>query len=357
MRELICHRAFAANWYNFMPQANRDIVVVGASAGGVEALKTFFQRLPSDLPAAIFIVLHVWPSAKSFLPEILQRVSPLRIGHAVDGDRIEYGRVYIAPPDLHLFVEQGQVRIRRGPRENRCRPAINPLFRSAASAYGPRVIGVILSGTMDDGSAGLWAVAQGGGVTIVQNPQTAAFSEMPQSALDAVEVTHVAELEDIPGLIAKHAREKVSFNIHPSLPDLVKLNDASAKMEPMEMEIDKFGKRSVYGCPECGGALWEIKEGGQLSFRCHVGHAYSGKSLREEQDTVLEQSLWSALRALVESADLDERLAQRSEENELPKAAESYRRNAIEKRVQETHIRQFLLNLRPRPEVGDAATG
>lgn len=340
-----------------MSETNRDIVVIGASAGGVEALKALFEKLPADLPAAFFIVLHVWPSGKSYLPEILQRASRMKVGHAVDGERIEHGRIYIAPPDLHLFVERGNVSVKRGPRENRCRPAINPLFRSAAAAFGPRVVGVILTGTLDDGSAGAWSVSQSGGVTIIQDPATAAFEEMPRSAIEAVEVSHVANLEDIPQLIIKRVGEKVRSEPPRSVPDLVKINDASVKMEPMEMDIDKYAERSVYSCPECGGALWEMKEGGQLSFRCHVGHGYSGKGLRDEQDLVLEQSLWSALRALVESASLDERLAERSAENDLPGAAEAYRRNSTEKRAQEALIRQFLNNLKPRPDIGGAAAG
>lgn len=340
-----------------MPEATRDIVVIGSSAGGVEALKVIFQGLPGDFPAAVFVVLHVWPSGKSYLPDILQRASALQVAHAVDGETIVRGRAYVAPPDLHLFVERDRVSVKRGPRENRCRPAINPLFRSAATAFGSRVIGVVLTGTMDDGSAGLWSIKQSGGMAIVQDPATAAFNEMPQSAIDAVEVDYAVKVEEIPALLDRKVREKIFLSIPPLVPDLVKLNDAAAKMVPLEMKIDELGERSVYSCPECGGALWEVGEGGQLSFRCHVGHAYSGKSLREGQDTVLEQSLWSALRALVESAALDERLAERSAENALPKAAEAYRQNAVEKRAQETRIRDFLTHLRPRPDLGSAAAG
>ncbi len=249
-----------------MSEFNRDVVVLGASAGGVEALKALFERLPNDLPAAFFIVLHVWPLGKSYLPEIIQRASGMKVGHAQDGELIEHGRVYIAPPDLHLFVEAGRVSVKRGPRENRCRPAINPLFRSAASAYGPRVVGVILTGTLDDGSAGLWSVEQAGGVTIVQDPATATFEEMPRSAREAVDVDCTAKLEDIPQLIVRFVREKVRPGPHRPVPPLVKLKDASAKMEPLEMKIDHYAERSVYSCPECGGALWEMKEGGSSRF-------------------------------------------------------------------------------------------
>lgn len=312
-------------------------------------MKTLFSQLPPDLPAAIFVVLHVWPGGRSYLPDILQRVCQFPVNHAVDGEPVVGGRVYIAPPDLHLLLDGTRVVVVRGPRENRCRPAINPLFRSAASAYSRRVIGVILSGTMDDGAAGLWAVKQAGGIGVVQDPKDAAFSEMPQSAIDAVPVDHVVPLAEMPALLSRLCREKVKSEPARSVPRAVRLYDDSAKMKQMEMDIDEVGKRSVFSCPECNGALWDLLEGGQLSYRCHVGHAYSGRSLREEQDGVLEQSLWSALRALVESAALDERLADRAAEAKLPNAADAYRRNAEEKRVQESRIRDFLTALRPTP--------
>ena len=330
-----------------MPTEHRDIIVIGASAGGVEALRSLISALPADLPAAIFVVLHLWPGGKSFLPEILRRVSPLKVDHAIDGDAVEHGRIYVAPPDLHLFVNKGAIVVRRGPRENRCRPAVNPLFRSAAAAYGRRCIGVILTGTMDDGAAGLWTLKQAGGLAIVQDPMDAAFGDMPQSALAATEVDHCVPLSQIAPLLRQVCRTPLEEIINPALPEVAKLSDAGAKMKPLEMEIDSVGKRSVFSCPECNGALWELQEGGQLSFRCHVGHAYSANALSDEQSTVLEQSLWSALRALAESAALDERLATRSEEQGLAKAAAVYRQNAFEKKEQETHVRAFLGAIRP----------
>jgi two-component system chemotaxis response regulator CheB len=332
-----------------MTHPGRDIVVVGASAGGVDALKRFASILPSDLPAAIFVVLHLWPDGQSFLPEILNRSGPLPAFNPENGAPIELGRIYVAPPDHHLFVEQGHVAVLRGPRENRFRPAINPLFRSAAAAYGTRVVGVILSGAMDDGTAGLWAIKQCGGVTVVQDPNDAAFPEMPQNALASVEVDHCLPLAQIPPLIEQLAREPITLTPALPVPELVRFNDKGAKMKQLDMQIDKVGTRSVFTCPECNGALWELNEGGLLSFRCHVGHAYTAKTLGEEQNVTLEQSLWSALRALVESAALDERLAKRSQEHHLNTAAELYRQSAEQKKQQEALLRAFLANIKIVP--------
>jgi two-component system, chemotaxis family, protein-glutamate methylesterase/glutaminase len=328
-----------------MTRSRRDIIVVGTSAGGVEALRRFVAALPADLPCAVFVVLHIWANGESFLPAILERSGPLPALHPQHGDPIEHGKIYVAPADHHLFVEENRIAVVRGPRENRFRPAINPLFRSAAASHGPRVIGVILTGTMDDGAAGLWAIKQCGGVTVVQDPKDAAFSEMPQSALDSVEVDHCLPLAEIPQLVARLAHDTVTLSANHKVPEIVRFNDQGAKMKQLDLAIDKLGLRSVFSCPECNGALWELNEGGQLSFRCHVGHGFSPKALREQQGTALEQSLWSALRALVESASLDERLAKRSAEHHLHKASKLYQQSAEAKRAHEQEIRKLLGSL------------
>lgn len=316
---------------------------MGASAGGVKALQRVISALPVDLPAAIFVVLHMWPGAASLLPNILRRGSALQVAEAQDDITIELGRVYIAPPDLHLFVERGRIAVLRGPRENRTRPAINPLFRSAATAYGNRVIGVILSGTLDDGTAGLWAVKQSGGIAMAQSD--AEFSEMPESARANVELDHYAPLLAIPALLDRLAREPVkSRNGQP--PKIVQLNNDVAKMsQGPKFGLDEIGTRSLFSCPDCNGALWEVDEGG-LQYRCHVGHAFSPEVLRMANASIVEQSLWSALRALKESAALDERLASRSAEHALEHAAAVYRANAQDKLAQAEHVQRFLASLR-----------
>jgi two-component system chemotaxis response regulator CheB len=187
-----------------------DMIVIGASAGGVEALIKLVGSLPADLPAAIFLVLHIPAQSPSLLPDILNRAGPLHAVHPVDGQAIEYRHIYAAPPDYHLMVEKGIVRIVRGPKENRHRPAIDPLFRSAARTYGTRVVGVILTGSMDDGAAGLLAIKRRGGKAIVQDPQDALFASMPQSAIAHVEVDHVVPLFDMAPLLTKLAHEQAA---------------------------------------------------------------------------------------------------------------------------------------------------
>lgn len=322
-----------------MAEAGRDIIVVGASAGGVQALQRLAAGLPADLPAAVFIVLHVWPDSPSMLAPILERCGPLPAKEAVDGEGIQHGRIYIAPSDLHLFVDSGRVHVVRGPKENRTRPAINPLFRSAAAAYRNRVIGVILTGTLDDGSAGLWAIKQCGGIAIVQSdPQ---FGEMPRSALENVQVDFHVPLDQIPPLLARLAREPLDGVPSAPVPEIVRFNNQGAKMENNGISLDAIGPRSAFSCPECNGALWELDEG-RLQYRCHVGHAFSAEVLNEAQNGTIEQSLWSALRGLKESAALDERLATRSEQHGLEAAAAAHRAHAQRKQMQADELQRFL---------------
>src|SRR5690348_4386832 len=204
-----CHDAMARE-DDSMPQHSapgHDIIVVGASTGGVEALAQLASDLPETLPAAVFVVLHLPPQAPSHLPQILARYGPLPASQPRDGEPIHHGRIYVAPPDFHLMVERGRVRVVRGPRENRHRPAIDPLFRTAALAYGPRVIGVILTGALDDGTAGLYAVKQRGGVAVVQDPRDALIDSMPRNALEYVAVYHCLPLREIAAPLTRLAHK------------------------------------------------------------------------------------------------------------------------------------------------------
>jgi two-component system chemotaxis response regulator CheB len=276
-----------------------DIVVVGASAGGVEALSQLARGLPPQIPAAIFVVLHTPPFGNSVLPLILKRAGRLPVAHARDGEPIQTGRIYVAPPDHHLLVGRGFVRLVRGPRENRNRPAVDPLFRTAARAYGRRVVGVVLSGTLDDGTAGLMAIKRLGGVAIVQDPDDALFAGMPQSAIENVEVDHVVPLDFVADLLDKLAREPVEETEEESVPEDL---DKEAAIEALDLAAIENGERpgtpSTFACPECGGTLWELQEGELTRFRCRVGHAFSPDSLLAEQSEALETALWSAFRAL-----------------------------------------------------------
>src|SRR5262245_34861077 len=282
----------AVDFHSNMPV--RDIVVIGTSAGGIAALQTVFAGLPRDLPAAVFVVIHMSPDTPSVLPRLLERAGPLPVHAAVDGEPVRGGNVYVASPDHHLLIEDGRVRVARGPKENRHRPSVDPLFRSAAVSYGRRVIGVVMTGALDDGTAGLRTIKQRGGLALVQDPAEADFPSMPRSAIENVAVDRVLPLREIPVALAELAGKPVDGTAPP---------DAAAETEALmatgEPEsTDKLGKPSAFGCPECGGVLWEIDDAQLLRFRCRVGHAYSADSLVVEQTEGVEDALWAALRAL-----------------------------------------------------------
>jgi two-component system chemotaxis response regulator CheB len=325
----------------------RDIIVIGASAGAVPALQRLMAALPPDLPAAILIAVHIWPRAESYMPEILTRAGPLRAQAGVHGAPIVTGRIYVAPSDRHMMVEDGKLFISQGPRENRFRPAINPLFRSAAIAFRQRVIGVILTGMLDDGAAGLWAVKQCGGVAVVQSD--AQFNEMPKHAIESVDVDHVVPLAEIAPLLVRLTREVPPVPASATPPEVVRINDQKSKMNGAEIDMDRIGRRSVYSCPECNGALWEVQEGKELMFCCHVGHSYTTRGLDEAQNISVEQSLWSAVRSLKESAAMHVRLAERAVEQGLGAVAALYQKTADLRTTEALRV-QELLRARTAPE-------
>ena len=315
-------------------EVGHDIIVVGASAGGVEALASLVRVLPSDLPAAVFVVLHLPANANSMLPGILTRAGSLPATNPVNDERIEPGRIYVAPPDHHLLVRDGRVGLSRGPRENRHRPAVDPLFRSAARHYGPRVVSVVLSGTLDDGTAGSAAVRRRGGVTVVQDPDEALFPAMALNAMASGPIDHVLPVAGIGKLLGRLAHEPVGGTA-PDVPWEMEREVEMAEGNLAAMSGDDHpGTPSGFGCPDCGGVLWELRDDNVLRFRCRVGHAYSSGSLLEEQGEVLEEALWSALRALEEQAALARRLADRSRDRNQPTMAERFtgqERDAMER--------------------------
>jgi two-component system chemotaxis response regulator CheB len=286
----------------------RDIIVLGASAGGVEALSNVVAGLPPDLPAAVFVVLHIAPNSPSVLPRILGRAGKLPAEHANDGEPIRHGRVYVAPPGQHLLIRDGQVRLTRGPKENGYRPALDTLFRSAAVAAGPRVTGVVLSGALDDGTAGLRAIKGRGGLAIVQNPNEALFSGMPLSAVENVHVDHVLYLKDIPPMLNRLSREPAP-DPGPAVPDQMKMESEIAFLSEEAMQAyERPGVPSTFSCPECHGTLFELIDGKLVRYRCRVGHAYSAETLLADQSSALEAALWSAMVALKEKAVLTHRM-------------------------------------------------
>ncbi|HEX4590950.1 MAG TPA: chemotaxis protein CheB, partial [Gemmataceae bacterium] len=281
--------------------SGRDIIVVGASAGGVEALGQLVRGLPADLPAAVFVVLHMPPHGTSVLPSILRRQGPLPAEHAKDGDPIRPGRVYVAPPDHHMLIRDGSIRLARGPTENSHRPAIDPLFRTAARRYGRRVIGVVLSGVLDDGTAGLLAIKNRGGLAIVQDPADALYPGMSESALANVAVDHAPPVKDIGPLLARLAAEPLPAIPEPAVPAEMEMESDMAELELGALQsLNRPGKPSGFGCPDCNGGLFEVHEGDLVRYRCRVGHAWSPESLLARQSDALEAALWSALRALEE---------------------------------------------------------
>lgn len=328
-----------------------DIITIGASAGGVEALSEVVRHLPEDLPASVLVALHVPSHGLSALPQILGRSGPLPARHAEDGEAIEPGRICVAPPDHHLLVQRGRARLSRGPRENGVRPAIDPLFRSAARWYGPRTIGVVLSGTLDDGSAGLLAIRERGGEAIVQDPDDALFSGMPRSALEGVPTARVAPAAAIAGLLDQLSRRDAGGQGDPPMPEHMDLESAIAGFDLGVIQRDERpGKPSGFACPDCAGVLWELQESEMVRYRCRVGHAWSPTSLLAEQSHSLEVALWTAFRALEERAALAARLAERLREKGRAQAAGRFVAQAREAKQRSALIRQVLLKDDPEAE-------
>ncbi len=306
----------------------RDLVVIGASAGGVDALKQVVRGLAPDLPAAVCVVLHLSPVAPSALARILDGAGPLPAREAKDGDRLRTGEILVAPPDRHLVIENAGVRLSAGPRENGHRPAVDPLFRSAAESRDGRVIGVILSGNRDDGSAGLAAIKSGGGMAIVQDPAEALYDGMPASAIANVTVDSVAPLTEIAGAITAMVRkQESSADSAPSL-------DAAADPPP--------GRDSISVCPDCGGVLTEESDSGITQWACLIGHRYSTGSLADAQALAVERALETAVRALEERGAVLQRMADQCEERSQTRSARQFRHRAETARSEANLVRRVL---------------
>jgi two-component system, chemotaxis family, protein-glutamate methylesterase/glutaminase len=279
------------------------VIGIGASAGGVEALRAVVAQLPSGFDGAVCVVLHVAPTGKSLLAPILDRATPLETAVALDGERLAAGRVYVAPPDRHLLVEDGRISLSRGPKENGSRPAVDPMLRSLASSYGSRAIAVILSGALGDGSAGSAAVAAAGGAVLVQDPSEAAVPSMPESALRAVGGrASVLPLNELGGALVELADARRSMG-----EDVAVLPDSPRD----EASPTPAGPPTSLSCPECSGPLWDVGHSAAPGYRCRVGHAYSEDALVAAQATSVEAALWTAVEVLEERAELLRRVASR----------------------------------------------
>jgi two-component system, chemotaxis family, protein-glutamate methylesterase/glutaminase len=302
----------------------RDIVVIGGSAGSIGPLKLILRSLPSDFPASIFVVVHISADSPTMLATLLSNASHLSALHPQDHEKIQHRHVYIARPDHHLTIEGTTIRVLRGPRENRHRPAIDPLFRTAAREYGPRVIGVVLSGLLDDGSAGLYAIKQRGGVAIAQDPSDAVWKSMPSHAIEYAKPQHVLPAGDIASLLSELVRGREGETTMPRVTTTKKNSSATKNHKPKsEAALGKAdanrdaayveeseGTPSVFACPECHGVLWELKDGKMVRFRCRVGHSFGTESLRKELSTASESALWAAVRALEEKSAFQRRLSE-----------------------------------------------
>ena len=374
----------------------RNIIVIGASSGGLEPLKTLVGGLPAGFNASIFVVWHLAPESPGVLPDVLHKFTDIPCSNARDYEQIQTRHIYLAPPNHHLILEQGQMRVTSGPKENRFRPAIDPLFRSAAYVYGPRVVGVMLSGSMSDGVSGLWTIKQFGGVTMVQDPAEAKFAAMPRAALREVPIDYVvaaAEMAEqlmrlsepvphfgpdpvpdpVPGQIPNHevraaegapetapenavgqavgqaiGQASMKLMASPNLRNTAKRTEVeiqiAAEKSAFEMGIMAFGDLTPYTCPECHGALVALREGNRVRYRCHTGHAFSAESLLAQISERIEDELYSALRGMEEGVLLLNHMGDHFAEHNEPKQAARYFQKANEVQQRARTVRQAIFS-------------
>jgi two-component system chemotaxis response regulator CheB len=293
---------------------HQHVVCIGASAGGIAALKELVAKLPPDFAAPVCVAMHIAPYRPSALAQILSRTGALRAVQPEDGDVAEPGLIYVAPPDRHLVFLDGRLRLGTGPLEHHTRPAVDPLFRSAALEFGPRALGIVLSGLLGDGTAGMAAIQKRGGLTAVQDPEDAAYADMPASVLRVISVDY----SGTPAALAQFAvrsidRERPDEGRN-AMDEQLRLETEVALGKDVTREAVEGFPPSVFSCPDCGGVLWRIDDGETQRYRCRTGHAYSEDSLYLRQEDNLEGALFAAMRVLSENAELTRRLAKRARE-------------------------------------------
>lgn len=323
-----------------MSTHGRDIVVIGTSAGGMETLDRLIGGLPAGLPAAIFVVQHLHPEHSPIgLLQKLAHHTAFECKLAEDGDVFERGKIYLAPADAHLLVKETVLLVRRGARENRYRPAVDPLFRSAAVAHGPRVVGVILTGMLDDGTSGLVAVHRCGGVTVVQDPRDAPYPEMPLSALHNDHVDYCMPVAEMGKLLEKLSRETPKASA--SIPEDIRIEAEIAERVVTGIEeMVPLGNQTPYTCPGCGGVLWEMRDPDGQRYRCHTGHTYTAATFQNDQAEKLEETLWIALRMFEERKNMQKNLAQKEGSATMKRI---YEKNAKETEAHIERLRSLLL--------------
>ncbi|TDB67555.1 chemotaxis protein CheB [Arundinibacter roseus] len=324
----------------------QNIVVVGSSAGGVMALKELVSSFPKNFEASICIVQHLAADANSQLPSILSAAGSLPAVNPKDGQKLQPGHIYIAPADRHMILFDEQILVKKGPKENRFRPSIDVLMRSAAIEYGPRVIGVVLTGRLSDGTSGLWSVREMGGITITQSPQEALYPQMPQSVLDTFEVDYVLPIAEIGALIVRLVNKQPNDS-HAELNEQQKKQlhietEIAAQRYAFDSGIREMGQKTDYTCPECGGALVGIKEGCGMRYRCHTGHGFSAQSLMTDIVEVTEINVWSALRSVEEGIMLMEQSATQAHTTGQPGLAEDFSQKSQQLRAKSKLLLDFL---------------
>jgi two-component system chemotaxis response regulator CheB len=330
-----------------MPSKGHNIIVIGTSAGGLEALDALVNQLPTDLASTIFVVQHMAPENTGVaLLSRLGKYRAFQCSLATNKEKFGEGRIYIAPADHHLLIKKDHVLVTKGARENRYRPGIDPLFRSAAATHGPHVVAVLLTGALDDGTAGLMAVKSCGGITIVQDPKDAAYPEMPQSALNAMDVSHCVPISEMGGLLEKYAKERPGKT--ESVPEAVRTEAQIAERVLSDVtRVSGLGDQVPYNCPNCGGILWEMNAAGTVRYRCHTGHSYTGKALLTSQTEKIEETLWVSLRMFEERKNLLNNLAKNEKYAAMKR---SYSEQAKATQVHIERIRAMLLAEAPEPK-------
>lgn len=320
------------------------VVVVGASAGGMEALKGFIAQLPADFPAPVFIVNHMGAETSGdVLVEALNKAGRVKCSHARDGKSFKRGHVYLAPSDQHLLLVRGKMLVTKGARENRYRPAIDPLFRSAAVAYGKGVIGIILTGFLDDGTSGMMAIKRCGGVCIAQDPADAAHPDMPQSVINHVGADHCVPLAQMGALLEKLAVRNVGVSKKPPEDLVIEAKIAQRVVSDLK-SVEALGTQVPFNCPDCGGVLWQMKHGDLPRYRCHTGHAFSSAALLAQQNEKVEETLWVALRMLEERQNLISKMG--SGQKDQP--------SSVEERVRESQVHIDRIRTMPKSTDGHA---
>lgn len=326
--------------------AKRDIVVVGASAGGVPVLTALVKALPQDFQGSVFIVMHLAPHAPSMLPQILSRAGALEATQPEDGESIAPGHIYVAPPDHHMLIGEGRIDVRKGPKENGFRPSVDALFRSAAYVYGPRVTGIVLSGSLDDGTSGLWSVKRLGGVAIVQEPDEALFPSMPVNVLEYVEADHILPVAEMGPLLVRLSGEQVTAK--PVLPDKERKQleteiFIAAQDKAFQIGIMDMGELTSFTCPHCHGVLTQLKEGKLVRFRCHTGHSFTMSALLAEVTNTAEDAIWNAIRNLQENTMLLNHMGTHLQKVKLTDEAKVFFRKAGENEDRARILRELVI--------------